>query len=228
MQKLIEAALPLSEINEKAIREKKGMSGHPANLHLWWGRSPVSSVQSALAASLIDAPESEEELLERLRRVQKGTIPEFGQKPTVFDPFCGFGGIPLAAQSLGLNVVAGDLNPVAVMLTKAAAEIPAMFAGCGPVNPSAFQNSSFSTERACRGRGLLRKLAPAGSTGESEGFVPQAAGGNSLGVDLGQDGEMPQSRLRLSDASFLILSALCTERTGNLGGAGIPGWENLI
>lgn len=134
MKKLIEVALPLKEINEKTLREKKIAPGHPANLHLWWGRSPISSVQSALAASMVDAPESGQELLERLNRVQSGIYPEFGKKPTVFDPFCGFGGIPLAAQSLGLPVIAGDLNPVAVMLTKAATEIPAKFADCSPVN----------------------------------------------------------------------------------------------
>lgn len=134
MKKLIEAALPLKEINEKTLREKKIAPGHPANLHLWWGRSPISSVQSALAASMVDAPESDQELRERLSRVQSGAYTEFGEKPTIFDPFCGFGGIPLAAQSLGLNVIAGDLNPVAVMLTKAATEIPAKFADCSPVN----------------------------------------------------------------------------------------------
>ena len=134
MKKLIEAALPLTEINAKTIREKKLAPGHPANLHLWWGRSPISSVQSALAASIVDAPESDEELLERLGRVQSGTYTEFGKKPTILDPFCGFGGVPLAAQALGLPVIAGDLNPVAVMLTKAATEIPAKFSGCPPVN----------------------------------------------------------------------------------------------
>lgn len=103
MKKLIEAALPLTEINAKTIREKKLAPGHPAHLHLWWGRSPISSVQSALAASLIDAPESDEELKSRLARVQSGEVPEFGKKPTILDPFCGFGGVALAAQSLGTS-----------------------------------------------------------------------------------------------------------------------------
>ena len=70
-------------------------------------------MQSALAASLIDAPESDEELKSRLARVQSGEVPEFGKKPTILDPFCGFGGVALAAQSLGLPAVASDLNSVA-------------------------------------------------------------------------------------------------------------------
>ena len=146
MKKLIEVALPLTEINAKTFREKNLAPGHPANLHLWWGRSPISSVQSALAASIMDAPESDEELLERLDRVQSGTYTEFGKKPTIFDPFCGFGGVPLAAQSLGLPVIAGDLNPVAVMLTKAVTEIPARFYGCHPVNRTSIQKNYSGTE----------------------------------------------------------------------------------
>ena len=146
MKKLIEVALPLAEINAKTISEKKFAAGHPANLHLWWGRSPISSVQSALAASLIDAPESDEELKSRLARVQNGEVPEFGKKPTVLDPFCGFGGMPLAAQSLGLPAVASDLNPVAVMLTKASTEIPAKFANLSPVNHLALRKQYSGTE----------------------------------------------------------------------------------
>lgn len=141
MKKLIEVALPLKEINANTLREKKYAAGHPANLHLWWGRSPVSSVRSALAAAMIDAPESKDELIERLNRVQSGALPELGKKPTVYDPFCGYGGVPLAAQALGLPVVAGELNPVAVMLTKAAVELPAKFAGHGAVNRLSLDDS---------------------------------------------------------------------------------------
>lgn len=133
MKKLIETALPLSEINTKTISERT-IAGHPANLHMWWGRSPHYSSIVSLTSALVDASENEEETKNRLSRVLDGSYPEFGDKPTVFDPFSGFGGIPLAAQLLDLPVVAGDLNPVAVMLTKAATEIPAKFAGCRPVN----------------------------------------------------------------------------------------------
>ncbi len=55
--------------------------------------------------------------------------------PAVVDPFCGGGSIPLEAQRLGLEVYAGDLNPIPVLLTKALVEIPGRFAGCPPVNP---------------------------------------------------------------------------------------------
>ncbi|HKM54520.1 MAG TPA: DUF1156 domain-containing protein, partial [Isosphaeraceae bacterium] len=55
--------------------------------------------------------------------------------PPVLDPFCGGGSIPLEAQRLGLRAYASDLNPVAVLITKALIEIPPKFAGLSPVNP---------------------------------------------------------------------------------------------
>lgn len=56
--------------------------------------------------------------------------------PPVWDPFCGGGSIPLEAQRLGLRAIASDLNPVAVMITKALVEFPPRFAGLPPVNPA--------------------------------------------------------------------------------------------
>ena len=53
----------------------------------------------------------------------------------MLDPFCGGGSIPLEAQRLGLRAYASDLNPVAVLITKALIEIPPKFAGRPPVNP---------------------------------------------------------------------------------------------
>ena len=55
--------------------------------------------------------------------------------PPVCDPFCGGGSIPLEAQRLGLRAFGSDLNPVAVLVSKATCEIPPKFAGRPPVNP---------------------------------------------------------------------------------------------
>jgi putative DNA methylase len=57
--------------------------------------------------------------------------------PPVYDPFCGGGSIPLEAQRLGLRAYGSDLNPVAVLISKALVEIPPKFAGLPPVNPKA-------------------------------------------------------------------------------------------
>jgi putative DNA methylase len=55
--------------------------------------------------------------------------------PPVYDPFCGGGSIPLEAQRLGLPAHGSDLNPVAVLISKALVEIPPKFAGRPPVHP---------------------------------------------------------------------------------------------
>lgn len=60
-----------------------------------------------------------------------------GTPPPLLDPFCGGGSIPLEAQRLGLEAYASELNPVAVLITKALVEIPPKFAGRPPVNPDA-------------------------------------------------------------------------------------------
>jgi putative DNA methylase len=57
--------------------------------------------------------------------------------PAFHDPFSGGGALPLEAQRLGLEAYASDLNPVAVLITKAMIEIPPKFAGLPPVNPDA-------------------------------------------------------------------------------------------
>jgi len=58
-----------------------------------------------------------------------------GVIPTLLDPFAGGGTIPIEGQRLGLLSVAGDLNPVAVLINKSLIEIPALFNKQAPVNP---------------------------------------------------------------------------------------------
>ena len=74
-----------------------------------------------------------EHILEQARaEILKSTD---GNPPPVLDPFCGGGSIPLEAQRLGLEAHGSDLNPVAVLITKAMIEILPRFAGQPPVNP---------------------------------------------------------------------------------------------
>ncbi|HPZ08923.1 MAG TPA: DUF1156 domain-containing protein [Candidatus Eremiobacteraeota bacterium] len=164
-KKLIEVALPLEAINKESAREKSIRHGHPSTLHLWWARRPLAACRAVLFASLVDDPSSKPEefptedaqkrerkrlfdIIEKLvkweninnkevleeakREIMKSTG---GNPPPVLDPFCGGGSIPLEAQRLGLEAYGSDLNPVAVMITKALIEIPPRFAGKPPVNP---------------------------------------------------------------------------------------------
>ena len=161
--KLIEVALPLAAINKEAAREKSIRHGHPSTLHLWWARRPLAAARAVIWASLVDDPSGDESLtaeeqeaerarlfgiLERLVRWENSNnadvlaaaraeidrcFPE--GPPAVLDPFAGGGSIPLEAQRLGLTALAGDLNPVAVLINKAMIEIPPRFAGHPPVHP---------------------------------------------------------------------------------------------
>lgn len=166
-KKLIEVALPLEAINRESAREKSIRHGHPSTLHLWWARRPLAACRALLFASIVDDPSScpeefptqegqeverqrlfriietfvkwensnNEAVLEQARaEIMKATD---GDPPPVLDPFCGGGSIPLEAQRLGLKAHASDLNPVAVLITKALIEIPPKFAGQPPLNPEA-------------------------------------------------------------------------------------------
>ena len=178
-RKLIEVALPLDAINAESAREKSIRHGHPSTLHLWWARRPLAAARAVLWSSLVDDPsshpdrfpteESQEVERQRLFRILEELVKwensnneqvleaaraEIvascdGDLPKVLDPFCGGGTIPLEAQRLGLEALGGDLNPVAVLISKAMVEIPPRFAGMAPVNPESRADSGLKTwERA--------------------------------------------------------------------------------
>lgn len=178
-KKLIEVALPLDAINKASAREKSIRHGHPSTLHLWWARRPLAAARAVLWSSLVDDPsahpdrfptdEAQEVERQRLFRILEDLViwensnneqvleaarAEIvascdGDLPNILDPFCGGGTIPLEAQRLGLPAYGGDLNPVAVLISKAMVEIPPRFAGVTPVNPDSRAESGLKTwERA--------------------------------------------------------------------------------
>jgi putative DNA methylase len=164
-KKLIEVALPLEAINRESVRESYIYRGNPSAAHKWWAQRALAACRAVLFASLVDDPSSHtedfpsEEMQDRERQRLFRIIEELvkwensndqrvletaraeirkatgANPPPVLDPFCGGGSIPLEAQRLGLGAIASDLNPVAVLITKALVEIPPRFAGHRPVNP---------------------------------------------------------------------------------------------
>jgi putative DNA methylase len=164
-KKLIEVALPLEAINRDSARENYIYRGNPSAIHKWWAQRPLAACRAVLFATLVDDPsshpeefpteESQEHERQRLFRIIEELVKwesssnervldaaraeilksNDGQPPPVLDPFCGGGSIPLEAHRLGLEAYASDLNPVAVLITKALIEIPTKFAGRPPVNP---------------------------------------------------------------------------------------------
>ena len=70
--------------------------------------------------------------------------------PAFHDPFAGGGALPLEAQRLGLEAFASDLNPVAVLISKAMIEIPQIFSDNRPANPKAVQKE-FPVQKQWKG-----------------------------------------------------------------------------
>ena len=167
--------------DEGAREKAGGRLDHPSELHLWWARRPLAVTRAVLWASLVDDPvahpdrfptEEDQKLerkrlfgiLERMLVWKNSKDPEVleearaeiiescdGRLPNVLDPFCGGGTIPLEAQRLGVPSFGGDLNPVAVLISKALVEIPPRFAGLPAVNPEARSGSGLKTWQRVQG-----------------------------------------------------------------------------
>jgi len=74
-----------------------------------------------------------------------------GELPNVLDPFCGGGAIPLEARRLGLPAFGGDLNPIAVLISKGLVEIPPRFEGLASVNPHTSSTLDVGSWEGARG-----------------------------------------------------------------------------
>ena len=164
-KKLIDVALPLEAINAESKRDKVLSSGHPTTLHYWWAPRPLPACRAVVFASLVDDPSAHPDrfpteesqkaererlfsLMERLilweSRRDPAVLGEAREEiarstnsspPTLLDPFCGRGLIPLEGQRLGLNVVAADLNPVAATIAKTLLQVIPEAVGKPPINP---------------------------------------------------------------------------------------------
>jgi len=109
-----------------------------ADRPLWDGLSLVEQRRKKLEGFLARLVEWESTNNKEILQIARELIlaATDGNPPPLLDPFCGGGSIPLEAQRLGLEAHASDLNPVAVLITKAMIEIPPKFAGQPPVNPT--------------------------------------------------------------------------------------------
>jgi len=184
-KKLIEVALPLDAINRESAKEKHPSTrGHPRGIHVWWARRPLATCKAMIFASLVDDPgndlsgERAEKERERLFRIIEDLVKwentnsevvldaarneilksTKAEPPPILDPFCGSGSIPLEAQRLGLEAYASDLNPVAVLISKALIELPPGFIGRPPINPDS-KNSTGGTASWERLAGLAADIS---------------------------------------------------------------------
>ncbi|MEG4876027.1 DUF1156 domain-containing protein [Microcoleus sp. CZ3-B4] len=138
--------MPVNLLNEQVNYEH---GGNPfKGLHRWYSRKPLSFSRASVLASILPAEISLEEFeyllgLEpgkeiklyktppssvRIKKVHDYCEKVWGNRtPTILDAFAGGGSIPFEAARYGLNVLASDLNPVAVVTMKAAMEYPLKF-----------------------------------------------------------------------------------------------------
>lgn len=155
---------------ESGKQKTMGAAPHPQNLHRWWARRPLASTRAVLWAALVDdpsghpdrfpSPEDQQLERERLLGILARLVPWSasgdadvlaearreidrcfdGALPPILDPFAGGGAIPIEAQRLGIEALAGDLNPVAILIQRSMLEIAPVFAGRPPVHSDASRN----------------------------------------------------------------------------------------
>jgi len=138
--------MPVNLLNQQVYYEH---GGNPfKGLHRWYSRKPLSFSRASVLGSILPAEISLEEFeyllgLEpgkeiklyktppssvRIKKVHDYCEKVWGNRtPTILDAFAGGGSIPFEAARYGLNVLASDLNPVAVVTMKAAMEYPLKF-----------------------------------------------------------------------------------------------------
>lgn len=145
-------------------------------MHLWWNRSPIAASTALLYAALTDTAEdapahtAQQALLTGLAHGDTACLAQAQEQfanqdmPRVVDNFSGFGGLALAAEQLGLQTEASDLNSVAALLTKAAAEIPARVAHIPPVSRgAAFDQPALAEDIRYYGNWMLRQAEIVGA-----------------------------------------------------------------
>ena len=154
-QVFIEKIMPVKLLNQQVYYEHGGNPFK--GLHRWYSRKPLSFSRASVLASLLPAdismeefeyllglyPEKDGILLKKKEPIKLYKTPPTSRviekleeycdkvwgkrKPVVLDAFAGGGSIPFEAARYGLNVLASDLNPVAVVTMKAAMEYPLKF-----------------------------------------------------------------------------------------------------
>jgi putative DNA methylase len=136
-KRLIELSLPLAKISQQSAREKSIRHGHISTLHIWWARRPLAAMRAAIFASLVPAPDTDEErerledliativdwdqvkdsnseAIEKARALIQRAFPD--RPPRLLDPFMGGGSTGLEALRLGCETHAVELNPVAHLI----------------------------------------------------------------------------------------------------------------
>ena len=157
-----------------------------------------------------------------------------GNPPPLLDPFCGGGSIPLEAQRLGLEAYGSDLNPVAVLITKALIELPPKFAGMPPVNPDA--RGELGADADWQGAaGLAADVRWYGEWMREQAWkrighlYPKGPNGETVIAWIwARTVQCPESGLWSGDAVGTVISALEEAQAAGLGASGHRGQVGTV
>jgi len=157
-RKLIEVALPLTEISHASRADKDRKVGTIKNAHKWFAPMPTPALRALIFSSLVDDPDNDQdrkELLDLVKELvpQDGTPPKeailkeaqqrirkcYQEPPTVVDIFAGSGSTLVEAQRLGLSTFGSDLNPVAALISRTLAELLPPLSGSSSVGAKSSQ-----------------------------------------------------------------------------------------
>src|ERR1017187_5141346 len=153
--KLIEVAIPVTEISKASLADKNRKVGTIKNLHKWFAPMPSPALRAVIFSALVDDPDDMDERADLIKLV-KDLVPENGmapessvlleaarrikasnpELPVVFDPFVGGGSTLVEAQRLGLPATGSDLNPVAVLITRTLSEVLPSVAQASAISPA--------------------------------------------------------------------------------------------
>ena len=214
-RKLIEVALPLLEISKASVADKNRKVGTIKNLHKWFAPMPTPALRALIFASLVNDPGTDAER-EVLKKFIKQLVPENGtppsqevleqakkyidrdnpELPTVLEPFCGGGSTVVEAQRLGLPVVASDLNPVAVLITRVLGELLPPMAHVPAVSAAAEGQLVLDEERPpfegfIADLTLLRRPGAAGRAGQAGRPIPDDPAGRAGRLAVVAHGPVP-------------------------------------
>jgi putative DNA methylase len=138
-RRLIESTkFPIDLVNDKSGGEKQG-GGRPPfwEMVFWWTRKPLIGARSIIAASLlpedVDVEKFEKKVMlnEKTPHRYDPDIPDEWMKyfdgKRLFDPFAGFGSIPLEGSRLGLDITASELLPTPYIFLKCVLDYPSKY-----------------------------------------------------------------------------------------------------
>lgn len=129
--------IPPNHLKASWVASRRRLFSILEEIVLWENTTNISAMDRAhseIMKSWAETCELNKDHPDAARLFNPAALPHF------HDPFAGGGALPLEAQRLGFNSRASDLNPVAVLISKAMIEIPPKFHNRNPARPNIAKN----------------------------------------------------------------------------------------